>query len=75
MQNHLGIFNHGVMDPAPARYTIRIHGHLGITVLSAFPALMPRYHGADNWRPYRSLATSYLFSAAFEPAEALPAVS
>jgi DNA-3-methyladenine glycosylase II len=22
---------------------------------------------ADNWRPYRSLATSYLFSAAFEP--------
>ena len=28
---------------------------------------------ADKWRPYRSLATSYLFSAAFEPAEALPA--
>ena len=27
---------------------------------------------ADNWRPYRSLATSYLFSAAFEPAEAPP---
>ena len=24
---------------------------------------------AENWRPYRSLATSYLFSAAFEPAE------
>jgi len=23
---------------------------------------------ADKWRPYRSLATSYLFSAAFEPA-------
>jgi DNA-3-methyladenine glycosylase II len=22
---------------------------------------------ADKWRPYRSLATSYLFSAAFEP--------
>src|SRR5262247_503489 len=29
---------------------------------------------AENWRPYRSLATSYLFSAAFEPAEA-PAVA
>ena len=29
---------------------------------------------ADKWRPYRSLATSYLFSAAFEPAEASPAV-
>ena len=25
---------------------------------------------ADNWRPYRSLATSYLFSAAFEQTEA-----
>jgi DNA-3-methyladenine glycosylase II len=25
---------------------------------------------ADKWRPYRSLATSYLFSAAFEPADA-----
>ncbi len=28
---------------------------------------------AENWRPYRSLATSYLFSAAFEPAGAPPA--
>jgi DNA-3-methyladenine glycosylase II len=27
---------------------------------------------ADKWRPYRSLATSYLFSAAFEPPEAPP---
>jgi DNA-3-methyladenine glycosylase II len=27
---------------------------------------------AERWRPYRSLATSYLFSAAFEPAEATP---
>jgi DNA-3-methyladenine glycosylase II len=25
---------------------------------------------AESWRPYRSLATSYLFSAAFEPAAA-----
>jgi DNA-3-methyladenine glycosylase II len=25
---------------------------------------------AEPWRPYRSLATSYLFSAAYEPAEA-----
>jgi DNA-3-methyladenine glycosylase II len=24
---------------------------------------------AEKWRPYRSLATSYLFSAVFEPAE------
>jgi DNA-3-methyladenine glycosylase II len=28
---------------------------------------------ADSWRPYRSLATSYLFSAAFEPAGTPPA--
>ena len=28
---------------------------------------------AEKWRPYRSLATSYLFSAAYEPAEAPPA--
>jgi len=28
---------------------------------------------AEKWRPYRSLATSYLFSAVFEPAEASPA--
>ena len=27
---------------------------------------------AEKWRPYRSLATSYLFSAAFEPATAPP---
>jgi DNA-3-methyladenine glycosylase II len=28
---------------------------------------------AEKWRPYRSLATSYLFSAAFESAEVPPA--
>jgi len=36
------------MDPTPARYRIRIHGHLGATVLSAFPALAPRRQGADT---------------------------
>ena len=29
---------------------------------------------ADKWRPYRSLATSYLFSTAYEPADAPPTV-
>jgi hypothetical protein len=48
MRAHLPAFEHGVMDPAPARYTIRIHGHLGATVLSAFPALVPQRHGADT---------------------------
>jgi DNA-3-methyladenine glycosylase II len=30
---------------------------------------------AEKWRPYRSLATSYLFSAAFEPHETRPVVA
>ena len=36
------------MDPAPALYVIRIRGRLGATVLFAFPALVPRHHGADT---------------------------
>jgi len=36
------------MDPAPAWYVIRIHGHLGATLLSAFPALVPQHHGAHT---------------------------
>jgi hypothetical protein len=36
------------MDPGPARYTIRINGHLGATLLSAFPALASRRHGAHT---------------------------
>ena len=30
---------------------------------------------AESWRPYRSLATSYLFSAAFEPTGADPEIT
>ena len=37
-----------IMDPTPARYAMRIHGHLGATVLSAFPALVQQWHGADT---------------------------
>jgi hypothetical protein len=36
------------MDPAPVRYTFRINGHLGATVLSAFPALASRRHGSHT---------------------------
>jgi len=36
------------MDSAPTRYVIRINGHLGATLLSAFPALAPRHHGAHT---------------------------
>jgi hypothetical protein len=49
MSVHLPALDHGVMDPAPAaRYAIRIHGHLGATMLSAFPTLVPRWRGADT---------------------------
>ncbi|MCX4586333.1 hypothetical protein [Streptomyces sp. NBC_01481] len=33
------------MDSAPAPYIIRIDGHLGATMLSAFPALVPQRRG------------------------------
>ena len=48
MRIHLPGPEHEVMDPAPALYTIRINGHLGAMVLSAFPAMVPRRHGADT---------------------------
>jgi hypothetical protein len=48
MRIHLPPPDHGLMDPAPVLYTIRIKGHLGATVLSAFPALVPQRHGADT---------------------------
>ena len=46
MRDHLPARDHGVVDPAPAPYLIRIKGHLGATMLSAFPALAPQHHGA-----------------------------
>jgi hypothetical protein len=48
MRGHLPARDHGGMDPGLALYTIRINGHLGATVLSAFPALAPRQHGAHT---------------------------
>jgi hypothetical protein len=36
------------MDPAPTLYMIRIHGHLGATVLSAFPEMLSQQQGADT---------------------------
>jgi hypothetical protein len=45
MRVHLPVPEHGLMDPAPARYTIRINGHLGAKVLSAFPAMAPQRNG------------------------------
>ena len=48
MPIHLPASDHDGMDPTPARYRIRIYGHLGATMLSAFPALVSRRHGADT---------------------------
>ena len=48
MRAHLPARDHGGMDPAPALYLIRINGHLGATVLSAFAALAAHDHGAHT---------------------------
>ena len=48
MRVHLPASEHGRMDPAPALYTIRINGHLGAMMLSAFPAMVPQWCGAET---------------------------
>jgi hypothetical protein len=48
MKVHLTVDNYFFMDPDPALYTIRINGHLGATVLSAFPAMIARQEGAHT---------------------------
>ena len=45
MRGHLPAHHPGVMDPEPALYIIRINGHLGATLLSAFPAMAARSDG------------------------------
>ena len=47
-RTHLPTAHHGRMDPAPAWYTIRINGHLGAMMLSAFPAMVPQWQGAET---------------------------
>jgi len=36
------------MDPASARYLIRFKGHLGATLLSAFPAMAWQWQGPET---------------------------
>ena len=48
MRGHLPAGDHDDMDPEPAQYTIRIKGHLGVTLLSAFPAMAARPDGAHT---------------------------
>jgi hypothetical protein len=46
MRVHLAAAHHGGMDPRSGVYCIRISGHLGATVLQAFPALTCERRGA-----------------------------
>jgi hypothetical protein len=48
MRAHLPVPDDGAMDSAVALYRIRINGHLGATMLSAFPAMTPRRDGRDT---------------------------
>jgi hypothetical protein len=48
MRSHLPGPDHGRMDPASARYMIRINGHLGATFLSAFPAMASQRQGSET---------------------------
>jgi hypothetical protein len=48
MRAHLLAPDDGLMDPASARYMIRIKGHLGATMMSAFPRLESHRHGAET---------------------------
>jgi hypothetical protein len=44
MPAHPSWIEHGAMDPA--LYAIRINGHLGAMLLSAFPAMVPEQDGS-----------------------------
>jgi hypothetical protein len=48
MRDHLPGLKDAVMDPAPATYTIRIKGHLGALLLSAFPAMEPHWQRGET---------------------------
>jgi hypothetical protein len=48
MRIRLTALEPGVMDPAAALYAIRINGHLGATVVSAFPEMTSQRRGAHT---------------------------
>jgi hypothetical protein len=48
MRTHLPAPDYNRMDPASARYLIRINGHLGATLLSAFPAMAWKRQGPET---------------------------
>ena len=48
MRTHLTAPDHGRVHAASARYMIRINGHLGATLLSAFPAMAWQRQGQET---------------------------
>lgn len=48
MPVHLTAPEHHSMGDEPVLYQIRVNGHLGPTLLMAFPALVPRQQGAET---------------------------
>ena len=48
MRPHPVARHHGSMELGPSRYTIRVNGHLGATLLSAFPPLASSQQGAHT---------------------------
>jgi hypothetical protein len=48
MPAHLTAADHGRMGDDPFLYQFRVNGHLGPTLLTAFPALVPRQQGAET---------------------------
>jgi hypothetical protein len=48
MRSHLVALDDRRMGPVSARYTIRINGHLGATLLSAFPAMAWERQGPET---------------------------
>jgi len=48
MRTHLPALHHLRVNAASARYLIRIKGHLGATLLSAFPAMAARCEGQET---------------------------
>ena len=48
MRGHPAARHDGSMELGPSRYTIRVNGHLGATLLSAFPPLASSQQGAHT---------------------------
>ena len=48
MPAHLTAPDHEPMADEPVLYQIRVSGHLGPTLLTAFPALVPRQTGGET---------------------------